>query len=336
MAGAHRKVWWHCSKNNEHEWEAVVKSRNKGIGCPFCAGQRLTKKTCLLNVNPGLSKEWHPAKNGALTPRDIMAGSNIKVWWQCSKLKEHEWEAVVSSRNIGRGCPYCAGQKVSDDNCLFKRNPNLAREWHPTKNGNLTARDVIPGSNKKAWWQCIKNNKHEWEAVISSRNNGNGCPLCDGRKLTAENCLLNQNPELAKEWHPTKNGRLTPKDVMPGSNRKVWWQCSKNKDHEWETQVNSRSKGRGCLYCMGQRVWDGNCLLKRNPNLAREWHPTKNGTLTPRDVMPGSARKVWWLCQRNHSWLAQIKNRYHGRGCPECRKLNFKHRKLEKVSHPTA
>ena len=34
---------------------------------------------------------------------------------------------------------------------------------------------------------------------------------------------LTPYPHLVKEWHPTKNGDLTPKDVTYGSNKKVWW-----------------------------------------------------------------------------------------------------------------
>ncbi|MBF0217854.1 MAG: zinc-ribbon domain-containing protein [Candidatus Omnitrophica bacterium] len=51
------------------------------------------------------------------------------------------------------------------------------------------------------------------------------------KKTKPKNNLLLVNPSLAKEWHPTKNGKLTPKDVTPGSDRKVWWQCKKG--HEW-------------------------------------------------------------------------------------------------------
>jgi hypothetical protein len=50
--------------------------------------------------------------------------------------------------------------------------------------------------------------------------------------------LLN-SPELAKEWYPTKNGSLTSADFTPGSNKKVWWICTKG--HEWLARVNDRN-----------------------------------------------------------------------------------------------
>lgn len=55
-----------------------------------------------------------------------------------------------------------------------------------------------------------------------------------------------------------------------------------------------------------------------NPKLAKEWHPTKNGTLTPKDVTPKSGKKVWWLCEKKHEWKAQISMRAYGTGCPIC------------------
>jgi hypothetical protein len=42
-----------------------------------------------------------------LTPFDVVAGSNKKVWWQCLENPGHEWQATVINRTKGRGCPYC-------------------------------------------------------------------------------------------------------------------------------------------------------------------------------------------------------------------------------------
>jgi hypothetical protein len=63
-----------------------------------------------------------------------------------------------------------------------------------------------------------------------------------------------------------------------------------------------------------------NCynLKKINPKLAKQWHPTKNGNLTPKDCTPNSNKKVWWICDKGHDWSAKIYNRSHGSGCPYC------------------
>jgi hypothetical protein len=52
--------------------------------------------------------------------------------------------------------------------------------------------------------------------------------------------------------------------------------------------------------------------------LVKEWHPSANGTLTPRTVKIAYPRKVWWICDQSHEWQATIKTRLHGSKCPLC------------------
>jgi hypothetical protein len=204
--------------------------------------------------------------------------------------------------------------RLTKDYNLMATNPKLAKEWHPTKNGDLTPFDVTQSSNKKAWWICGKG--HEWEAQIYSRTNKTGCPYCVGKAACDDNCLQTLNPELSKEWHPTRNGSITPRDVTSKSGKKAWWVCDKG--HEWEASISSRGNGTGCPCCCGKKVCDDNCLKTVNPQLSEEWHPTKNGRLTPKDVTPGSIRKVWWICEKGHEWNATLLNRNRGSGCPFC------------------
>ncbi|PEI80239.1 hypothetical protein CN636_25260 [Bacillus toyonensis] len=104
---------------------------------------------------------------------------------------------------------------------------------------------MVVGSYTKVWWVCEKG--HEWETKVHNRTKGSGCPYCTNRKICIDNCLATLNPELAKQWHPTKNGTLTPYDVTRSSSKRVWWKC--NEGHEWETSVNNRAYGSDCLYC---------------------------------------------------------------------------------------
>lgn len=244
-AGTKRKVWWKCHLG--HEWEASVSSRNKGSGCPYCAGQRaISGVNDLSTVNPGLAAEWHPNKNGPLYPNQIMPKSSRKVWWlgKCG----HEWEATISSRTTGSGCPYCSGHKLlSGYNDLATVDSDLATEWHSTRNGDLHADQVTAHCAKKVWW--IGKCGHEWEATVANRKSGNGCPFCSGRKiLKGFNDLATVNSKLAAEWHPTKNGDLSPDQVTAGSGKKVWWVCSKC-GNEWKAVISNRSQGSNCPLC---------------------------------------------------------------------------------------
>ena len=68
--------------------------------------------------------------------------------------------------------------------------------------------------------------------------------------------LTNVYPEIAKEWHPTKNGTLRPTDVIAGSHKKVWWVC--NKGHEWLATIHNRTAaGTKCPYCSNKKVLSG-------------------------------------------------------------------------------
>jgi len=306
-----KKVWWKCQDG--HEWQATVNDRQTGYGCPYCANSRVSNANCLATTHPRLASEWHPVKNGDLTPYDVTYGSGKKVWWKCKR--GHEWDATVNWRSSGDGCPFCANQRVDSSNSLMALNPALARQWHPTKNGQLSPTDIAGGSHRKVWWVCDKG--HEWQSVVRSRTTmGTGCPYCAGRSVCNDNCLATVNPSIAVQWHPTKNGTLTPYDVTTGSVKKVWWICKRG--HEWEARILGRSWGTGCPYCAGKSVCNDNCLQTVNPALAKQWHPTKNRTLTPHDVTTGAGKKVWWLCENGHEWQAVINDRNQGKGCPYC------------------
>jgi hypothetical protein len=311
---SHKKVWWLCSL--EHSWQAAVSDRSSGKGCPVCSSRIVQIGfNDLATTNPGLAAAWHPSKNGEITPRDVMSGTNKKAWWICDQ--GHEWEAVILNRHAGSGCPYCSGRfAIRGATDLATVNPSLALEWHPTKNGQLTAQQVSSRSNKRVWWACSL--EHAWQAAVSDRSSGKGCPVCSSRIVQIGfNDLGTTNPELAAEWHPTNNGDLSPQNVVGGSSKKAWWLCGEG--HEWQAGVVSRGSGIGCPICAGQRVLVGfNDLATTNPGLAAEWHPSKNLDITPRDVMSGTNKKAWWLCDQGHEWKTLINGRQRGSGCPYC------------------
>ena len=157
--------------------------------------------------------------------------------------------------------------KATDQYNLSVVNPGLAKEWHPTRNGDLNPRNVTPGSGKKVWWICSSG--HEWEAPIYSRNRGSGCPLCN-RPTSPDNIeKLISNAELLKEWHLTKNSGLNLRNLPPDFKEKVWWICEEG--HEWEATVKSRTRGRGCPHCNKN-------VDKKSPSKKR------NLTLRPRKI----------------------------------------------------
>nr|AIF20246.1 hypothetical protein [uncultured marine group II/III euryarchaeote KM3_88_H06] len=68
--------------------------------------------------------------------------------------------------------------------------------------------------------------------------------------ISVTNRLSSLFPEVANEWHPTKNGNLSPDDFVYGSHKRVWWLCSNDSDHEWKTKIFQRTgKETGCPSC---------------------------------------------------------------------------------------
>lgn len=156
--------------------------------------------------------------------------------------------------------------------------------------------------------------------------------------------LFQSHPDIAKEWHPTKNAGLwnpmksaplTPETATSGSEKKVWWQCSNDPEHEWQASIRGRTQyDVPCPYCRGwlpgmHRMTNlGQTLAQAHPELAADWDMEGNAPLTPNDVTPGQNLKAKWICQKcGHRWEAKINMRRRSlqrgsssRGCPECYK----------------
>lgn len=287
------------------------------------AGKFIKGKTDLGTICPELIKEWHPTKNGELTPWDVTAHCSKKVWWVCSACG-HEWEAYVANRSKGHGCPECAKRVIAQKsiaravekgiNDLKSQYPDIAEEWDYSKNA-ITPDEISTGSGQKVWWKCKKG--HEWKTSVNVRTRGNNCPYCCGVKVwTGYNDLATLRPDLVEEWDYDKND-ISPKTIGIGSCKKVWWKCKNG--HSYSCVISSRSQGTGCAYCSGRNVLKGENDLKTvYPSLAAEWNYERNKNLTPSDIKAKSSKKVWWKCEYGHEWQATVVNRAYGRGCPEC------------------
>lgn len=317
-----KPVYWKCSAG--HEYRARILDRAVyGKGCTSCSPMLRAKP---LSRFKDLVKELHPTKNGDLDPAKVSSASEKKVWWQCPQSKDHEWEASPHYRaQVGTGCPFCANLKVARSNCLAKVRPDIAKELHPTKNGQITAKDVVPGSAKELWWKCKHNPRHIWQAPVYQRTraDGSGCPKCGtgvGGKIKSGTVLAIAHPDVARDWHPTKNGNLTPEKVTAKSALKAWWRCSRNPKLTFAQEIGERVR-RGCTYC---RIYKKS-LKALFPKVAKRLHPTKNKGLYPDAVTASSSTVAWWICpvDSNHVYQSVIKSVTKSAkngtiGCPYC------------------
>ncbi|MCR5321694.1 MAG: DUF2726 domain-containing protein [Lachnospiraceae bacterium] len=388
------KVWWKC-KECGNSWFATVASQNDKIehGCPYCSGRLVIKgKTDLLTLFPEISKEWDYEKNGDLQPSDISSKSGIKVWWKCSE--GHEWKATVGNRaHNNSGCPRCNIENVNSfcEQAVFYY---IRKAFPDAINSDQhlgIELDIYIPSIKTAveydgevWHNSEKRKKNDEKKNALCKEAGirlirireprspeiNTCTVIHRTDSTSneslnqaidqlldvlgsstinvdidsdsgvildqyatkkyENSLSYCYPDIAAEWHPTKNGRLTPDRISKASRRNVWWlgKCG----HEWQAVVSERTapekilkngrtkKPYGCPYCSGKRILVGfNDLQSLFPEIAAEWHPTNNGILRPTEISPGSGKKVWWLGKCGHEWQSTPNKRCKDNSqCPMC------------------
>lgn len=222
---------------------------------------------------PDLLTEWHPTRNVEIDPYKIGQHSHRSVWWRCSQCS-HEWRGTPNHRTSGKhGCPACGRRRSIEATILRSRitdtprerslavvRPDLLREWHPTRNGDLDPIRVAAGSEQRARWRCPRPGcGREWAATVGDRakRTTHGCPQCAYRAAGAQRASAEPSlslaalyPHLLDEWHPTANEDLDPFSVKPSSERRVWWRCSYcSKDWQVPPQSRRRSPRGGCPTC---------------------------------------------------------------------------------------
>lgn len=209
--------------------------------------RKASKENCLAVLRQDLLKEWDYNSN-EITPYDVTVSSAKRIWWICSNENcKHKYAAKIYHRTNGSGCPACAGQVVTKNNCLANLRPDLAAEWHAEFNVLDNPYTVTCGVGRKFWWKCSRC-KYEWKSTINNRaGSDNGCPACAGRVATVDNCLATKRPDIASEWNSFRN-KETPYTVTSKSNKIVWWKCKRG--HEWKAQICNRiSNGSNCPEC---------------------------------------------------------------------------------------
>jgi Probable Zinc-ribbon domain/ROS/MUCR transcriptional regulator protein len=224
-------------------------------------------------LHPELMAEWHPVRNHDLDPYKIGQYSRLKVWWRC-RTCGHEWQATPHDRAYsGRGCPACARRRriattiernrraeVRPERTLAVVRPDLLKEWHPTRNGELDPLRIAAASGRTVWWRCsIGNCGQEWRAMVGNRTKHGalGCPRCAWRLAGERRARADPDqsfgalyPHLLAEWHPTRNRGVDPYAIKPGSERRLWWRCAYC-GGDWQAPPMSRrhSVRGGCPTC---------------------------------------------------------------------------------------
>ena len=303
-ANCGKKVWWKCEKG--HEWEVSVGNRNRGTGCPFCGNKKLLKGyNDLSTVNSKLAEEWNYEKNGDLKPDMVSPNTNKRVWWKCEK--GHQWQAAIYSRNSGTGCPYCSKE-------LQTSFPEQAIYYYIKK----LFPDAINGDQHIGMELDIyipsRNIAVEYDGIFwhkNSKNDERKNKLCVENKIV----LFRIKENIENIYYENEYLKIIPCTYSDSGLKlaieKLFEYLNKNVNVDLD-------RDRASIYSSFIQNQKEHSLLSINPLLSKEWNYEKNGDLKPDMVLANSGKKVWWKCKKGHEWLAVIRSRNDGSGCPYC------------------
>ncbi len=259
-----------------------------------------------------LAEELHVRRNMHHGNINIKPYSHRKVWWSCDQCPEglpHVWEATVSHRTVGTGCPFCSGRAVCQHNTLATKAPQIALFWDAKKNHPLSPDRVTISSTMRAHWKC-STCLHEWQTAVSHKaHEKSGCPRCAGRNAGRKadgtrqkhNTFTGAKHALLQQWDHDKNSMNGnfPDSTSLQSSKLIWWRCQdcpKGKVHSWQASPNggNAKRARGCPYCDGKMLCECNSLETVCPDVAADFDAERNG-IFPAEVTSSTITKYSWL-----------------------------------------
>lgn len=292
-----------------------------GFGCSCSRNQRAASpgRVLLADSDDPCLDWWDNELNSEADLATATLRARRSVHW-VGPLCGHRFNSPVAGMSVSPTCPTCQSEAFKREQAenarlaaLTVRDvPELAQAW--ADEANPASVSAAAGSLHRF---CCPNGHHP---RISPRTFlRNGCPHCRADLTRGSGpTLAVAQPEIASQWHPVRNGALTPNDVGPGSRRTVWWlaDCC---GHEWREAVQDRDKYRrwrcpSCRTFLDSLAW-------QNPGLASEWSP--DNPVSPWQVRPHTSTSFTpqWVCATDpsHTWRAPLSSRSSGAGCPECR-----------------
>lgn len=267
---------------------------------------------------------WDHERNNPAEFATVTVLARRRAHWLCPDCGLRFTEVVAEMTQSLR-CPACAEQRAAERTAVLERwrttavadVPQLLAAWadpeHDPRHVMVTGNAGYPLMR----FRCASGHHPRLEPLTFLEA---GCPHCRAIMAARSNphTLAVTLPEIAAQWHPDRNGKLTPDSVPWDSKRTVWWRtacCG----HEWQAPIRSRDKHSrllcpSCETILGSLAW-------QDPGLAAEWSPAN--PLSAWHVRPHGATSFTpqWVCATDtaHRWQASLSSRASGAECPECR-----------------
>ena len=340
LASSPKKVWWKCKKCG-HEWQAKISNRAVlNRGCPCCSN-----KTVVVGVNdltttePEIAKEWHPTKNGDLTPEKVTRGNGQKAWWLCPQGHEYQATILHRTQDNGTGCPICnSGRQTSfAEQAVYyyvkKLYPDAINRYTADFLGRMELDIYIPSINYaieydgEAWHKGDTKLKREEKKykLCKSKN----IKLVRLREIDAPmSSYIADYQWCRKDLYKPENLEFIITELLRHINFSSTWLM------HCPIDVNIERDKKEILKYKYELNKDS--LQDKFPEIAKEWHPTKNGDLKPNMFKSGSDHKVWWLCPvcgfEYETTIGHRTTSKNPTGCPKCGILKYAKKKMKAVN----
>lgn len=295
-------------------------TRTGGVGTRKDEGAKRGAKNLFVNSNSLALAWWDHEANQDSTLKTFTVLARSEAQWICPDCDYRFPEKVFIMAQSPR-CPACMELAKTEYERLrtvpVSDVPALLISWD---DDDEDAREVMVagGGGTLRCFMCPAGHRPKMNPY---RYLTDGCSICRGlatRKQNGRQTLASVLPEIAAQWHPTRNGvKVTPETTGPGSTKPFWWkaECC---GHEWEESVKNRDKYQRwlcpkCKTILHSFGW-------QDPGLAAEWSP-ENPT-TPWRLRPFAKTSFLpkWICSVNyeHRWESPLSSRSSGADCPEC------------------
>lgn len=288
--------------------------------CPVCNHTAVaTGYNDLATTHPTIARELDPIMNGAATPATIPSASHRSLAWRCPRAGHVYWASPSNRTQAGMNCGICSNRTIVPGiNDLTTTHPHLAAEIDPDYATRHPPTKMCAGSSDKPEWRCPDCN-HRYKMSLYNRSKGAGCEPCRRARLRANrSSLAATHPDIAAQWHPSRNNGKDPNDYSSGSNETVWWLCTSPAAHWYQQRIDRKVAGYGCSICSRRKlVIRINDLATTDPLLVTEFHPYLNGSKQP-DRMLAGTDLYWWRCGNGHVTKQSVPNRRKSHGCTEC------------------
>lgn len=205
---------------------------------------------------------------------------------------------------------------------LRQKCPEAAEMWANDLNEDgLTPDTVGAGSDKLAYFRCLRNPAHVFQKRISkmtSSRDGHsvGCIYCGPNAKVAfpgETDLMTVIPETQAMWDFEKNTSIDPRSLLPKSQKKAYFKCPQG--HHVLRKISDFTKSPHCPACRDRSFRIGTVT----PNISEFLRKEKTPGFDPQEEPTHSGKRAFFKCPKcDYEWSRTLVKWCAAAFCPCC------------------